>query len=83
MTNEELIQKLRGLQRCEIDWIDGFVRYDTKGDYIEHEALEQLINELEKPELFCKTIKVPYNSTLSTSADKTVSFTLNNLKTKG
>ena len=65
MTNEELIQKLRGLQRYYMSggsgvW-EGMVEHDKDddGEWIMHDDIEELINELEKPKLFCETVKAP------------------------
>jgi IS4 transposase len=66
MSKEELIEKLKSMKRYNYDG----------DDMVDAEDIEDLIKELGQPELFCKTIKEPYNSTLSTGNEETVTFTL-------
>ena len=59
MTNEELIQKLRGLHRYDTNGNSCFEH--SNGAFILHDDIEELINELGKPELFCETVNVSVN----------------------
>ena len=53
MKKEEIIEKLKGLQRYE--YTDRYP--DKNGELVFYTDIEELINELEKPELFCETVK--------------------------
>lgn len=73
MTNDDIIQKLRGLQRYYITGGTGVWEGTTEGDkdddgeWIMHDDIEELINELEKPKLFCETVNVQRNHSMSYS----------------